>query len=105
MMSRREKLLQLVERDPADPFLHFGLAMEWAKESQLDDALRCFDRAIELDPNYCAAYYHRGNTLANAGRVDEARQTLNRGIAAADRCGDAHSKREMIELSDRLSSP
>lgn len=101
-MSRREKLQQLIERDPADPFLHFALAMEWAKESRLDEALRCFDRAIELNPDYCAAYYHRGNTLAQSGRTDEARQTLTRGIAVAERCGDSHSQREMIELRDRM---
>jgi Flp pilus assembly protein TadD len=97
-MSRREKLEKLIEKDAADPFLHFGLAMELAKEGRVDDAVASFDRCITHDPHYTAAFYHKGRTLLEAGRRDEARATLQLGTQAARAIGNAHALSEMEEL-------
>ena len=102
-MSRREKLEKMLEQQPDDPFLHYGLAMEHVKEGDLVAALGRFDRTLRMDADYVAAYFHKGNTLVGAGRIDEARATLQAGIEAARRKNDTHAEGEMQGLLDSLA--
>ncbi|MEG3057263.1 MAG: tetratricopeptide repeat protein [Methanoculleus sp.] len=39
-----------------------------------DEAIRCYDRALEIDPEYAIAWNNKGAALANLGRYDEAIQ-------------------------------
>ncbi len=102
-MPTIEQLSALLERDPNDPFLHFGLAMALAKEGRDADALGSFDRAMDVDPNYVAAYFHKGRLLASTGRATDARSVLRKGIEIASATGDAHAAREMAEYLDGLA--
>lgn len=102
-MSRREKLQQMLEKEPDDAFLHFGLAMELVKEGQADDALACFDSVLKIDPVHTAAFYHKGNTLIGLERFNDAKVVLQDGVSAAQQIGNAHAQREMQELLDSLS--
>ena len=102
-MSRREKLEQMLERQPDDPFLHYGLAMELIKEGEIEAALECFDRTLHLDAGYVAAYFHKGNSLAAQGRIEDARTTLQAGISAARQKLDTHAEGEMQGLLDSLA--
>lgn len=97
-MSRREKLEEMLKSSPDDPFLNYGLAMEEAREGNLDAALAQLDRVLKLDPNYVAAYFQQGQLLAGADRIDESRARLTLGIEVADRVGDAHAAGEMREF-------
>ncbi|MBI4718900.1 MAG: tetratricopeptide repeat protein [Planctomycetes bacterium] len=99
-MVRREKLEALLQSSPDDPFLHFGLAMELAKEGDVASALARFDRVIELDHGYAPAFYHKGSVLIASGRFDEARAVLRAGVQAARAAGNAHAESEMQALLD-----
>ncbi len=102
-MSRREKLEQMLERQPDDAFLHYGLAMELVKEGQIEAALQRFDRTLTIDAGYVAAYFHKANTLIGAGRLEEARTTLRTGIDTAGQRQDSHARDEMQGLLDSLA--
>lgn len=97
-MSRLEKLQQLLEKEPNDSFLNFGLAMELAKEERFDESLHQFEKTIALDPNYIAAYFQKGRTLIGKGDIPAARVALEIGIAKAAEIGEYHAKSEMEEL-------
>lgn len=97
-MSRKAKIEEMLAKAPDDVFLNFGLAMELSKEGDHDAALTRFDRAIELDPDYAAAYFHKGNALLQMSQPETAKSVLEDGIAAARRCGDSHAEKEMREL-------
>jgi len=97
-MPTREQLEELLAAEPDDVFLNFGLAMALAREGEQEAALRRFARVTELDADYAAAYYQRGRLLLELKRVDEARQVLTAGVAAARRSGDAHAETEMVDL-------
>jgi len=99
-MPSREQLEKLLSKEPHDPFLNFGLAMELAKDEPKEAALGQFDRVLEVDPNYLAAYHQKGRLLLSVGRTEEARQVLRMGIEAAQRVGDAHAAGEMNELME-----
>jgi len=101
-MTRREKLQVLLEKQPDDAFLHYALAMELVKEGESVAALESFDGALRLDAGYVAAHYQKANALVSLDRADEARTTLNAGIAAARAKGDAHSEEELRALLSSL---
>lgn len=103
MVSRRERLETMLGNEPNDAFLHFGLAMELVKEQRFDEAVRHFDRAAAIDPNYVAAHYHKGNTLMIAGRIEEARRVLLDGLRIAEAAGEGHAASEMQALLERLA--
>ena len=47
----------------------------------LDAAIRDYDRAIALKPDFFDAYCNRGNACASAGRTDDAIRDLDKAIA------------------------
>ncbi len=97
-MTRREKLLAMLAKQPEDAFLHYALAMELVKDGDPDAALASFDAALKLDAGYVAAYYQKANILIFMGRTEDARTTLDAGISAARAKGDAHSEEELRTL-------
>ncbi len=101
-MTRRQKLERMLEKSPQDTFLNFGLAMELAKEGMIEEALAQFDRVLQIDPSYLTAYFQKGSTLINAGRVPDARTALIAGIAAARTLGDTHTQSEMQAMLDSI---
>lgn len=92
----------MLTKEPDDTFLNFGLAMELAKTEKWDESLAQFDRVIEIDGNYVAAFFHKGKTLAAMGDIDRAKETLTAGISRAGQVGDMHAKGEMEEFLSML---
>lgn len=93
--NRLEILKQMVGQDPNNAFARYGLAMEYANSGSLDEALAEFRTLIKRDENYCAAYYHGGQTLEKLGQVEEARALYEKGIEACTRRGDLHTRSEI----------
>lgn len=102
MADRFKELTRLLEREPNDPFLRYGLAMEHKKAGRPDEALAWFAKTLEADGTYCYAYYQRGQVLEEQGKPDEAKKAYTDGIAAAKKCNDAHAAGEMQVALDLL---
>ncbi len=102
MSDRLEQLRKLVMADPNDPLTHYSVGLELCNQERWDEAVDAFGDAIRVGPDYAAAYYHQGRALIKAGRGEQARETLNAGLAAAARAGDAKTMREMEELRDLI---
>ncbi|HXE89408.1 MAG TPA: tetratricopeptide repeat protein [Terriglobales bacterium] len=94
-MDRIEMLTQFLAENPGDAFARYGLAMEYSKLGQVENALEHFGKLLERHPDYTAGYFMAAQTLAAAGRTDEARSMLRRGITSAENTGNAHAKSEM----------
>ena len=90
-----EQLQKMLQRQPDDPFLLYGMAMEHKKAGDLPAALQWLERVVRNDPNYCYAYYQRGQIHEMAGDTDAARKAYRDGIEAAGRSGDAHARSEL----------
>lgn len=101
-MPTIDQLEELLRAEPDDPFLHFGLAMALRSAGRNDEALAEFDRTLDLDSDYVAAHFHKGQLLAALDREDEARAALRAGIARAAAIGDEHARREMTEYLEGL---
>jgi tetratricopeptide (TPR) repeat protein len=100
--SRREKIEALLASEPNDPFLRYGLAVEYDNEERPDDALRVFAGLIADAPPHVASFFRGAQLLARLDRIDEARDWLRRGIDEARRQGDLHAAGEMGELLANL---
>jgi tetratricopeptide (TPR) repeat protein len=102
MSDRLETLKSILAKDAANRLARYGLAMEYASQGRLEDAMVEFRALIASHPDYAYAYFHGGQTLERLGRVDEARQIYEDGISAATRSGDAHARSELQGALDLL---
>jgi tetratricopeptide (TPR) repeat protein len=93
--EKLDKLRRMLQREPRDAFLLYGVGMELKKLKDYAGAIEHFDRVIEVDPGYCYAYFQRGQTFELLGQSEQAKEAYRAGIAAADRAGDAHAKEEL----------
>ena len=101
--GRIELLQRMLEEDPRDAFCRYGMAQEYLKAGNIDEALRWFDKTIETDADYCYAYYHKARALEQAGRVEEAAAVLRVGLERAKASGDSHAASEIQAFLDQLS--
>jgi tetratricopeptide (TPR) repeat protein len=102
MPDRKLQLQKLLEREPDDPFLVYGLALEHKKAGESKEALELLDRVISLDPLYCYAYFQSGQIRAAAGDVAGAKAVLQRGVNAAVKKNDSKAQGELLGALDEL---
>jgi tetratricopeptide (TPR) repeat protein len=100
--NRLQMLIKFLEQNPGDAFARYGLAMEYSKAGQTDQALAEFIRLLELHPDYTNGYFMAAQTLERAGRTAEARKMLENGLAAARRTGNNHALTEMSGMLEEL---
>lgn len=102
MSNRLEVLKNMVAQSPADSFARYGLAMEYANTGDLERAIEEYRALLVVNPNYSAAYYHGGQTLAKLGLPEEARALYRQGIEATTHIGDLHTRSEIQAALDLL---
>ncbi len=95
-------LTEFLAENPGDAFARYGLAMEHSKAGQTEAALEQFQKLLEVHPDYTPGYFMAAQTLAAAGRNDEARKMLKDGIASAVRAGNQHARSEMEAMLAEL---
>jgi Tfp pilus assembly protein PilF len=69
--------------------------MEYANSGDLAQAAAEFQRLLDQDGDYAAAYFHGGQTLEKLGKIDEARKLYEKGIQVTTRKGDLHTRSEI----------
>jgi len=102
MSNRLEALKTMVAQNPNDSFSRYGLAMEYARSGDLEQAIAEYRALLAANPNYPAAYYHGGQALEKLGRREEARTLYGQGIEATTRLGDLHTRSEIQAALDEL---
>jgi len=101
-MDRIALLTEILAANPGDAFARYGLAMEYSKSGDIDRALTEFKTLLENSPDYTPGYFMAAQTLAGAGRVDDARRMLVDGISCARRTGNQHAQSEMTAMLEGL---
>lgn len=95
MSDRLQKLLDMLAKQPADPFVLYGVGLEYKKAGDFPTSIEYLDRTLSADPGYCYAYYQKGQVYEEMGRTDDAKRAYLDGIAAASKKGDSHAKGEL----------
>ena len=101
-MDRIAALTEILAANPADAFARYGLALEYSKAGETDRAMEEFKTLLEKNPDYTPGYQMAAQTLATAGRTDEAKCMLVDGIACARRTGNQHAQSEMTAMMEEL---
>ena len=103
MSDRISQLKTMLDAEPNDTFCMYGLAMEYAKQGDLDQSIAWFDKIIAIDPNHCYAYFHKAKVQEEAGDVAAACDTLRIGLEQAKAIGDAKAANEIAAYLDELT--
>ncbi len=101
-MAVVDNLEALLAKGTDNALLRFGLANEYLKLGQLEQAIGHLRKALAHDPKYSAAWKRLGKALADTGRLDEARAAYESGIDAAEEKGDVQAAKEMRVFLKRL---
>jgi Tfp pilus assembly protein PilF len=99
VISNLEKLLS---QGRESALLRFSLGNEYLKLREIWVAVFHLKRALELDPNYSAAWKLLATALTEGGVLNEALDTYRRGIKVAQRRGDQQAVKEMTVFARRL---
>lgn len=78
-----------------DPFVWYGLAMEFRSLGRLEEALTTFEALRARTPDYVPMYLMCGQMLESMGRPEDARTWLTSGVEAAQKKGDSHAASEL----------
>ncbi|WBO22387.1 tetratricopeptide repeat-containing sulfotransferase family protein [Sphingomonas abietis] len=76
---------------PTDPSLHLALGVVLRKAGGLRSAVESFQRAIELDASYAAAWFERGSTFERGGALADAADDFRRAIELEPGNAAAHA--------------
>ncbi len=93
--ERMSKLTAMLQKQPNDTFLLYGLALEHKKVGEPQQAIELLDKVIAADRGYCYAYHQKGLVFESIGDLESARRSYRDGIEAARRKGDTHAVGEI----------
>jgi len=101
-MAVVDNLEALLAKGTDNAMLRFGLANEYLKLGQIEQAIGHLRKALAHDPKYSAAWKRLGKAFADTGRTEEARSAYESGIKAAEEKGDIQAAKEMRVFLGRL---
>lgn len=102
LADRVDLFKQVLAMDPEDVVANFGLGKILLDLERYEEAVPCFQKAIEGKKHYSMAYNHMGTCLAALGRTEEAVRAFQEGIRAATEKGDFIPKRDMSRKLEQL---
>jgi len=80
LMKDFEALRQRIRQNPRDIAALNSLGIIYAQAGKLEDAVRLWRYALNIDPNYIHLYNNLGSALKQAGRKEEARLIFRTGL-------------------------
>jgi len=94
MSARIRQLEQFIVEDPADPFNHYALGLEYAN-IDTHRALQIFEHLIDNHREYLPVYYQLAKLYERLGQIKNASDTFTNGIAIAKQQMDLKTLREL----------
>ena len=91
---RLEQLLAFHQQDPDDPFIIYGLALEYQKSTPMT-ARSYFEILLLRFPEYLPSYYHAAKLYESFNEPETARDLYLKGIEVSINQKDAHAQREL----------
>ena len=101
-MSRTDALEAMIARGQDSEMLRLTLGNARLAEGEHAAAVEHLRRAVEMRPDYSAAWRQLGRALAAGGDADGAREAFDRGLAAAEANGDKQVAKEIAVFRRRL---
>ncbi len=102
MPDRLSQLEELLKEDPHDPFLQYGIALEYAKTGDVKNAIVRIEKIISEKPDYLGAYYQLGQFHERENNPEKAIAVYREGIALALKLKNNKTLNELREALQQL---
>ena len=89
----------MLEKEPADSFLNYALAIEYSAINEIHEAIRIITGVLQRDANYLGAYYQLGKLYEQTKEIKEAISIYKKGIDIAKQ---QQNNKALGELSQAL---
>ena len=83
IQSRVDTIRKMLEAEPGDPFLNYALALEFAKENKVAEAIQLIEEVLGRDEKYLGAYYQLGKFYEQVGDKAKAIEVYLKGMDVA----------------------
>ncbi len=93
--ARAAQMRGMLEKDPEDATLWFGLGRTLLELSHPHQAVDAFEHATRIDPDYTAAVRDLGRAHLEDDNPCEAARVFAHAIALAEKTGDLQTGREI----------
>ena len=96
-------LLQMIHDDPNDPFLYYGLVLEYSYDYQYDNkSIEVLENLRASHPDYLPLYYQLATLYRKTGEQEAAKRVARSGLLLAEKQGNRHTFSELDSLLDDL---
>jgi tetratricopeptide (TPR) repeat protein len=95
----------MVQGDPDDDLAHFRLGQALMDDGQYEEAIKSFERTLELTPGFSRVFQYLGECFIKSGKKERAVEVLTKGWVTADERGDRMPKEAMEKLLTSLNAP
>ncbi|MEI6488988.1 MAG: tetratricopeptide repeat protein [Bacteroidota bacterium] len=89
----------MLETEPNDSFLNYGLALEYGKMGEIQKSIELLESLIKRDENYLGAYYQLGKFYELTSEKTKAISTYTKGTAIAK---TQNNRKTLSELNEAL---
>jgi tetratricopeptide (TPR) repeat protein len=94
-MSILKNLLKTYENDKSNPFLPYGIAIEYRNAENFEKALEFFKIVKSDFPDYVPNYFHLGQAYESLDLIEDAKKAYEIGIEVAGKAGNSHALSEL----------
>lgn len=102
-MSRLIQLFSFLENNPADPFITYAIATEYASIAAYEKAIEWYIKTKEIDPNYLPLYYQLGLAYQKCNNKLRSIEILKAGKIVAAQLNDMKTLNEIDFLLEDVS--
>lgn len=101
IQRRYEMFQQVLEIDPEDTLANYGIADIYYNRNEPEKSVDLLHKVLAADEKYSVAYLLLGKVFVALGKIQEAKETFEKGISIASAKGDLMPANDM---QSRLSS-
>ena len=108
MSSLQDRIAQfrkMASDDPDNELGHFRLGQLLAEAGNHEEAVKSFERTLELSPEFSKVFQLLGQSLMKLGKKADAVEVWTRGWKVADERGDKMPRDEMARLLKENGAP
>jgi len=99
---RIEQLKVMIQKDPDNPLGRYGLANEYFKSEQYEEAIDEIQEYLQLKDDEGAVYRMLAECYVRTGNIESAKEAYSKGIQAASRHGHPSMAEEFEEAIEFL---
>ncbi len=96
-------LKKYLEEDPDDAFSNYALALEYVTMKEDDFAAGLFQKILDKDDQYLAAYYQFGKLLEKMSKTEAAKDIYKKGILIAKKQNNQKTFNELQSALETLN--